>query len=177
MAFDTKEIGNHIARLRKSKGLTQNELGDRLYVSFQAVSKWERGESMPDISLLPDLASALETTIDNILSGGKKMTSYTKKITVKDAKEAIDCVGKIGKLLGKDNAFYIGAVEGINAKMNIELEEYVNDEYSYEALVAEAIIQCVNCGYYVDISDVNREFKNQRWAEIVKKYADNAGIK
>ncbi len=177
MAFDQKEIGNHIARLRKSKGLTQNELGERLYVSFQAVPKWERGECMPDISLLADLAAVLETTTDNILSGGKKMTSYSKKITVKDAKEAIDCISKIGKLLGKDNAFYIGAVEGINNKMNIEFEEYISDTYTYEALVAEAIIQCVNCGAYVDMSDVNREFANERWAEIVKKYADKAGIK
>ncbi|MBQ8392961.1 MAG: helix-turn-helix transcriptional regulator [Clostridia bacterium] len=177
MAFDTKEIGNHIARLRKSKGLTQNELGERLYVSFQAVSKWERGESMPDISLLTDLAAVLETTTDNILSGGKKMTSYSKKITVKDAKEAIDCFNKVGKLLGKDNAFYIGAIEGINNKMNIEFEEYINDNYTYEALVAEAIIQCINCGAYVDISDVNREFNNERWAEIIKKYAEKSGIK
>lgn len=45
MAFDTITVGNHIARLRKSKGLTQSELGERLYVSCQAVSKWERGVS------------------------------------------------------------------------------------------------------------------------------------
>ena len=61
--------------------------------------------------------------------------------------------------------------------MNIEFEDYISDIYTYEALVAEAIIQCVNCGAYVDMSDVNREFTNERWAEIVKKYADKAGIK
>ena len=59
MAFDTILVGNQISRLRKNKGLTQSELGERLYVSCQAVSKWERGESMPDISLLTDLAAIL----------------------------------------------------------------------------------------------------------------------
>ncbi len=43
--MDTRKIGEQIAALRKSKGLTQNELGERLGVSFQAVSKWERGVS------------------------------------------------------------------------------------------------------------------------------------
>ena len=132
---------------------------------------------MPDISLLTDLAAILETTTDNILSGGKKMTSYSKKITVKDAKEAIDSFVKIGKLLGKDNAFYIGAIEGINNKMNIEFEEYISDSYTYEALVAEAIIQCINCGSYIDMSDVKREFTNERWTEIIRKYAEKSGIK
>ena len=41
--MDAKRIGKQIAYLRKEKGLTQNDLGDRLGVSFKAVSKWERG--------------------------------------------------------------------------------------------------------------------------------------
>ena len=40
--FDMKKVGNQIANLRKAKGLTQSELGERLNISYQAVSKWER---------------------------------------------------------------------------------------------------------------------------------------
>ena len=71
--MDTKLVGTQIAFLRKEKGLTQNDLGERLGVSFQAVSKWERGETLPDTAILPDLANALGTSVDFILSGGKQI--------------------------------------------------------------------------------------------------------
>ena len=176
MAFDITKVGNQIAELRKDKGLTQEELANRLNISYQAVSKWERGESAPDISILTDLASILETTTDNILSGDLKLVSYKRKLTVKDASEALKCFNKIGTLLGKDNAFYIGAIEGINSKMNIDFEDYFHDSYKYEALLAEAIIQCIRCGAYVDMSDVKREFKGERWIEIISKFAKEFGI-
>lgn len=57
--IDTILVGKQIASLRKAKGLTQNQLGERLNISFQAVSKWERGEALPDISILVDLANIL----------------------------------------------------------------------------------------------------------------------
>ena len=72
--MDTEKVGKQIALLRKNKKLTQSELGERIGVSFQAVSKWERGETLPDVTLLPDLAKILETTIDFILLGGENIT-------------------------------------------------------------------------------------------------------
>lgn len=174
--FDMKKVGNQIASLRKSKGLTQSELGERLNISYQAVSKWERAESMPDISILVELATVLETTTDNILNGGNALLSYGRKVTVKETKEALNCFARIGELLGKDNVFYIGAIEGINNKMNIDFEDYAKEEYTYEALLAEAIIQCIRCGAYVDMSDVKREFKNGHWVNIVLKFAKDFGI-
>lgn len=68
--FDTVKIGRKIAELRKARNMTQFELADALGISFQAVSNWERGTSMPDISKLPELAEIFEVTIDEIL--GKK---------------------------------------------------------------------------------------------------------
>ena len=62
--MEIKTVGNQIAMLRKQKGLTQNDLGERLGVSFQAVSKWERGETLPDTAILLDMAEVLETTVD-----------------------------------------------------------------------------------------------------------------
>ena len=72
MTLDLPTIGYQIQSLRKSKGYTQNQLGDMVGVSFQAVSKWERGETLPDISTFASLAEVLGTTIDNLLHGGKK---------------------------------------------------------------------------------------------------------
>ena len=55
-----------IKELRKSAGLTQSELAQKLNVSFQAVGKWERGESYPSAALLPELAKALNCSIDEL---------------------------------------------------------------------------------------------------------------
>lgn len=69
--MNIESIGKQIALLRKAKGLTQSELGDRLGVSFQAVSKWERSETLPDVSVLLDLAKVLETSVDHIFLEGE----------------------------------------------------------------------------------------------------------
>lgn len=50
--IDRERFGAFLSELRKEKGLTQQELADRLFVSNKAVSKWERGQSLPDIDLL-----------------------------------------------------------------------------------------------------------------------------
>ena len=57
------DIGKQILNARKSKGMTQAELGDKMCVTFQAVSKWERGESVPDFETICKLADVLEMPI------------------------------------------------------------------------------------------------------------------
>lgn len=65
----TQEIGDYIALLRKKKVYTQVHLGDIIGVSDKTVSKWERNEGMPEVSILPDLALALDTSVDSLLNG------------------------------------------------------------------------------------------------------------
>ena len=62
-------FGSFLAQLRREKGMTQKELAARLYVSDKAVSKWERGLSVPDISLLVPLAEQLNVTVAELLHG------------------------------------------------------------------------------------------------------------
>lgn len=62
-------IGKNIARRRKLIGLTQEELGGRLGITNQAVSKWESEVSMPDIMLLPQIADVLGCTLEEIMDG------------------------------------------------------------------------------------------------------------
>ena len=61
-------IGENIKRLRIKKGVTQEQLSEILNVSSVAISKWERGETMPDISLLPKLAFYFQTSIDDLMN-------------------------------------------------------------------------------------------------------------
>lgn len=69
--MDTTKTGKLIATLRKSKGLTQSALAEILGLSNKAVSKWETGEGLPDISILPELAKVLGVTVDELLKGEK----------------------------------------------------------------------------------------------------------
>ena len=60
-------FGQRFTRLRKSKGYTQEQIADKVNISYQAVSKWENDISSPDISLLGELANILEVTVDELL--------------------------------------------------------------------------------------------------------------
>lgn len=174
--MNTEKIAEQISGLRKAKGLTQNELGERVGVSFQAVSKWERGETLPDISVLPDLAKVLETSIDNILLGGEKQIEYKGKISVSDMKTGLDSLKKMGERLGKDNLIYRLAIKGINTEMNVDIEEAFTDDYVFEAFLAEAIIQNLMQGMYVDVSDIKNNFKYEKFKSVVLDYCKRYGI-
>lgn len=65
--IDKKSFGEFISMLRKEKSMTQKDLASRLLVSDKAVSKWETGNSMPDITLLVPLAEVLEVTVTELL--------------------------------------------------------------------------------------------------------------
>lgn len=65
--FDMTRTGKMICEARKEKGMTQMELADQLNISFQAVSNWERGMSMPDISKLPEISELLGISVDELL--------------------------------------------------------------------------------------------------------------
>lgn len=67
--MDRYVTGAVIRKLRESKGMTQEDLADRIFVSSKAVSKWETGQGFPDISLLEPLADALGISVIELLSG------------------------------------------------------------------------------------------------------------
>lgn len=175
--MDMKKTGRNLAGLRKLKGITQNELGERIGVSFQAVSKWERGEALPDTAILPELARILETTVDFILMGEDMLTEYKGKFTVADMKKGLVCIKEAGEYLGKENIIYRAAIEGINTRLNTDIEEAFSDSYVFDAFLAEAIIQNLMAGLYVDISDVKNNFRYEHFKNIVIDYCRRFGIK
>ncbi len=67
--MDQLKIGKFIAEERKSKEFTQRELADKLGISDKTISKWERGNGFPEISLLLPLCKELEITVNELLSG------------------------------------------------------------------------------------------------------------
>lgn len=67
--MDKKSIGTFIAALRKSQGMTQQEVADRLNVSNKTVSKWERDDGYPEVTMIPAIAELFNVTADEILRG------------------------------------------------------------------------------------------------------------
>ena len=67
--MDKYITGSVIRRLRESKKMRQEELAEKIYVSGKAVSKWENGQGFPDISLIEPLATALDISVIELLSG------------------------------------------------------------------------------------------------------------
>ena len=78
--MDLIKIGRFIADRRKSKNITQQELADKLYITDRAVSKWERGLSLPDADKMIDLCNILGINVNELLNGEKiNMEDYEKK--------------------------------------------------------------------------------------------------
>ena len=69
--MNQEKIGKFIAKKRKDKQLTQNELAEKLGVTDRSISNWENGKNMPDLSLFKPLCDILEISINELLSGEK----------------------------------------------------------------------------------------------------------
>ena len=69
--MDQIKIGQFIAECRKQKGLTQMQLAEKLGITDKAISKWERGISMPDTSIMLELCDILGISVNELLSGEK----------------------------------------------------------------------------------------------------------
>ena len=95
--MDQEKIGKFIKKIRQENHLTQKELADQLGVTYQAVSKWENGKNVPDISILKEISRLFELNIDDILEGKssdkKKNTKLLKGIIL------LLCIFLVGTIL------------------------------------------------------------------------------
>lgn len=101
-------MGNRISRYRKDKGMTQEELAEKMGVSSQAVSKWENDASCPDISLLPQLCRLLGITTDELLTG---KANEVKLLTPSERKSLDELTLRV----------YVTSVDGDRIKVNIPM--------------------------------------------------------
>ena len=156
MNLNSKLMGSFLQTERKKMGLTQSELSERLNVSPQAVSNWERGETLPDVSMLLDLAEALHCSVDAILSGGKGCGGFRRHITVAQMQEALSSVDRIGELLGRDHFIY--------------------DPHIFDVFTIEFLLACIENGDYVDPKDVEAHLPPSRARDCLMKSMKECGI-
>lgn len=86
--MDKEKFGKFVATLRKEQGLTQKELAQKVNLTDKAISKWERGLSYPDISILEQLSIELDISILELMKGERMPQDLS--LSVEEAKEVVD---------------------------------------------------------------------------------------
>ena len=113
------EFGNYLYSLRKSKGMTQQQLADKLGITNKAVSKWETGEAFPETAQLVPLSDTFGVTVDDLLRGKEEALRETKQPSElpnekhdpiqADKKNKLRSLGKIinGIIMSSATAIYL----------------------------------------------------------------------
>lgn len=138
--FDIKKFGAYISRLRKKADMTQSELAERLNLTRQAISKYECGDSFPDISILITIANIFHITIDELIGSGHptekeafilERAAGGKDISDTFDKDSIHDIVNIAPLLKPSLLDKMGtglAKQGIDISSIVSLVEYMHDE-------------------------------------------------
>jgi transcriptional regulator with XRE-family HTH domain len=156
-----KTLANNIYNLRKESGLTQENLAEKLNISFQAVSKWENGQTSPDIIMLPLLAQVFNVSIDELF--GRERDNNAKNtcsVNWDDDDTIRGVIYKGRKLLSKheDLSKFTFEIEG-NA-LNVEAGCDINCGNVEGDVNAGGYVNCgnvegdVNAGGYVNCGNV-----------------------
>ena len=87
--FDTNKVANNIKAARTKMNMTQMNLADEMGVSYQAVSNWERGNSMPDISRLQELCNILNISFEELVGEKSQKTEIVERL-MKDEETAVN---------------------------------------------------------------------------------------
>ena len=139
-------IGLNIRKLRKNADLSQEMLAERLGVTFQAVSRWERNESYPDITLLPAIANFFGVTVDFLLGTEGKREEEEVKSIVEQCQECdtyykgeeMRCIIENGLKKYPGNftlmSWFVYVFHRVNPKKAIEVGHYVLDNCTDNAI-------------------------------------------
>lgn len=150
--FDTKKFGVYMARNRKNADLTQSELAEKLCLTRQAISRYELGDSFPDISILIQIAEIFEVTLDELINSGNPTKGETKMIkNIIDINEKntikIDDIINVAPLI-KPSALGEFAKkleeDGINISHIVSLVQYLKDD---------DILQMINSANYNSLNE------------------------
>ncbi len=140
--FDIRKFGASISRLRKQADMTQSELADKLNLTRQAVSRYELGDSFPDVSILVLIAEIFGVTLDELVAGGNPTFSESRILT-ETAKGGDPVAENVSDLIALapylkpsilDKLSATLSVKGIDISNIIGLAEYLSDESVLEML-------------------------------------------
>ena len=147
--MDSEKIRKFISELRKEKNMTQQELADKLNVTDKAISKWENGRGIPDISLIKELANLFRVTEKEILNGERDFKK--KEIDIEHHNKVLE-VTNLSKSFGKrkvlDNInldIYEGDIVGLIGPNGIVKEINYLLWYFKEMIICSIPVLCMLC--------------------------------
>lgn len=150
--FDITKFGGYLSRLRKNADMTQSELADKLNVTHQAVSRYEKGHCFPDISILVLLAEIFDITLDELINSGEPTEGESKilgNVAVGNNDVVADDFQDIVNLAPILKPSVLAKLsenckkQGIDISSIVELSEYLNDEMVV-SLLEKADFQLIN---------------------------------
>lgn len=177
--FDVERIAKTIKEKRIEKNMTQLALADYMGVSYQAVSNWERGNSMPDISKLEDLCRILDVTVEELLGMESFGTKAVEKIMKNSDDISIEEIAEVAPILPPSTIRE--KVEKKKEKINIGefsgIIEYLDSD-SVEELISNLIkTEEGLSGIYDGIFDMIEFIPESCLCEIIEKTeAENLGF-
>jgi len=152
--MDVKAVGKYIQYLRKSKNLSQKALAEQLSISYQAISKWETGENLPDASFLLDLAHILGTTTDMLLSAGHINLHSQKFISMHEISLQIEVMKQLYDHTGSESPLWLEIDHSLSAKLGFPFTQHLNDAFSQMLLTELPILHILN-GYSMSPRDID----------------------
>ena len=101
--FDTNKVANNIKAARTKMNMTQMNLADEMGVSYQAVSNWGRGNSMPDISRLQELCNILGITFEELVGEKSQQTEIVERLMKDEETEVnLEEIAQVAPFIGKE---------------------------------------------------------------------------
>lgn len=129
--FDTMKIARKIRQARIARNLTQMNLADAMGVSYQAVSNWERGNSMPDISKLEDLCQTLQISVAELL-GMEETAAVTRILKKEDAPLTVEELSELAPVLPPVEVKKQAKKQKLNVAALVDIAPYLDDEFLEE---------------------------------------------
>ena len=135
--FSTQKFGGYLSRLRKERDMTQSELADKLNLTRQAISKYETGDSFPDVSVLVNIANIFHVTLDELIRSGEptvgeaailSTTARNEPTAIAQNIEDIRGIAPLLKPSVLERASVGLARRGIDVTHIVELSEFLNDK-------------------------------------------------
>ena len=156
-------LGENIKNLRKERNVSQEKLANYLNVSFQAVSKWENGNTCPDLSLLPDLARFFGITVDELLQVEKLDEERLYQEYEKRAKKLFDN-GDYESMLALWQEAFHQMPNKVEVKEMLMSSYFDCDKVKYQNEIIELGLEIYN-------SEAEMYYKGQAIREIALTYA------
>ncbi len=112
--MDNEKFGKFVCKMRQEKGMTQQDLGNKLHLTNKAISKWERGLSFPDICILQKVAQALDVSVLELLNGEKNTEiDISNEVANRIIEDTVSHSGNLIKKIKRKLTITLGLFAGL----------------------------------------------------------------